>query len=88
MNKPSKCDYCEYPTWDLKERASSTLERGFPDSTKGTKWLCDLCSATLGQNEYEPRDKNGNRDVLRAISYVGNQIIWEIKRAEENLKNK
>jgi hypothetical protein len=89
LPKPNNCEYCEYPTPDLEEYGAFQFQKRFPDSPpNSTKWLCRVCSRALGQNAFEPRDADGNRDVLRAICYIGNQIIWEIKAVEERLEQK
>jgi hypothetical protein len=85
--KPKKCEYCEYPTDDLEEHGALRFPKRFPDRTKLPVWLCRICSRVLGQNDNYP-SQDTDRDVLRAICYIGNEIIWEIKRVEENLENR
>jgi len=49
------------------------------------KWLCVLCAGTMAGVSLDVPEQFGGRigDVLKAISYVGNSILQEIKTKTE-----
>jgi hypothetical protein len=68
------CDCCGFRTRTKKYEKDWTREEPKPKKMD----LCDLCANTYAGNTLQyPRD---NADILKAICYVGNSIIEEIRK--------
>lgn len=76
--KPDACESCDFVTAEI---AKYSMMRFFPAQPNRVKWLCELCASTMAGSAFEyPEqypDKSG--EILRAICYVGNSIIAEIR---------
>lgn len=61
--KPEECESCGFETGELEQH--------------GDGWYCRLCAGTMASRE--SRYPSPNTNVLRAICFVGNAIIAEIR---------
>lgn len=74
--EPEGCQCCGFETTEIKPYG---MNRMFPNP--GKKWLCNLCVETMAGNAYEyPEQYRHHGDVLKAICYVGNVILKEMRR--------
>lgn len=75
--KPGPCDCCDFKTKDLK---LFTRQHGSDMETPG-QWYCALCASTMASvmTRYYNQYSIGERNIMKAICYVGNAVIQAIK---------
>lgn len=73
--QPNECDCCGFETEDL-------ADYGWHGS--GSKWCCNLCASTMASRAHEyPEQFRGQEHVLKAICYVGNEILKAIRQSAQ-----
>lgn len=77
--KPSGCDSCGFDTSNLEAYARRGPRAGYTPDQK--KWLCELCARTSAGNAVDYPDQYPDREVLRAVNYVGNVLLEAISES-------
>lgn len=87
---PEQCDSCGFETLDLKAYGNSSYSLGTRSGQgESHKWLCSLCAGTMTGTAYEyPEQFRGEINTMRAVCYIGNAILAEIRKAVEEIRSK
>lgn len=78
---PGECDCCGFVTKKLSKFANQDTTIGGGGKTiKADFWFCDLCSCTQA-SAYDryPNQTPSNTTVMKAVCYVGNEILEALK---------
>lgn len=72
-DQPDECMSCGFETKELECYSQDYGE------VQGDHWLCKLCAGTFAGNAMRYPRQYPNRNVLKAVCYIGNEILARIE---------
>lgn len=81
QNNPGECDCCGFATAKIEHfQGLDTTIGGGGRTIKSDFWYCDLCAGTITSSASRYPGRYANADILRALCFIGNEIIAAIER--------
>jgi hypothetical protein len=79
--KPTECECCGYETELTDYKVADPNRKPYEISKTRTAYYCLLCASTSASNACSyPEQYRGETAILRAVCFVGNAIIDEIRK--------